>query len=59
MAGDDGASVSVERAAGARYDAFAPGGSLSGGDPVYVMIRPERIDLVTERPPAPWPCRPR
>ena len=45
-----GATVTVDTTAGARYDAFAPGQSLRSGDPVYVMIRPERIDLVSERP---------
>ena len=50
MAAADGATVTVDASVGARYDAFAPGRSLRGGDPVYVMIRPERIDLVFERP---------
>jgi ABC-type Fe3+/spermidine/putrescine transport system ATPase subunit len=45
-----GATVTVDTSVGARYDAFAPGRSLRSGDPVYVMIRPERIDLVPERP---------
>ena len=45
-----GATVTVDTAAGARYEAFAPGRSLRAGEPVYVMIRPERIDLVGEHP---------
>jgi ABC-type Fe3+/spermidine/putrescine transport system ATPase subunit len=45
-----GATVTVDTAGGARYEAFAPGRSLRGDDLVYVMIRPERIDLVTEPP---------
>ena len=28
----------------------APDGRLRSGDAVYIMIRPERIDLVAERP---------
>ena len=45
-----GATVTVDTEAGARYEAFAPGQSLGAGDRVYVMIRPERIDLVSEPP---------
>jgi ABC-type Fe3+/spermidine/putrescine transport system ATPase subunit len=50
VAATAGATVTVGTPAGARYEAFAPGRNLRGGDPVYVMIRPERIDLVSERP---------
>ena len=50
VAATAGATVTVDTAAGGRYEAFAPGRSLRGGDPVYVMIRPERIDLASERP---------
>ena len=47
-----GPTVSVDTADGTRYDAVAPDGRLRSGDAVYVMIRPERIDLVPERPAA-------
>jgi ABC-type Fe3+/spermidine/putrescine transport system ATPase subunit len=45
-----GATVTIGTATGARYEAFAPGRRLQGGDAVDVMIRPERIDLARERP---------
>jgi len=45
-----GATVTVDTGSGARYEAFAPGRGLLNGDRVYVMIRPERIDLAAERP---------
>jgi len=50
VAAADGVTVTVDTSGGARYGAFAPGGRLRGGDAVYVMIRPERIDLVPEPP---------
>jgi ABC-type Fe3+/spermidine/putrescine transport system ATPase subunit len=50
VAATTGATVAVDTAAGGRYHAFAPGQSLRSGAPVYVMIRPERIDLVSECP---------
>jgi ABC-type Fe3+/spermidine/putrescine transport system ATPase subunit len=45
-----GATATVDTPGGARYHALAPAKRLQGGDRVYVMIRPERIDLVPERP---------
>ena len=45
-----GAMVTVDTPDGGRYDAFAPDGRLRSGDAVYVMIRPERLDLAAERP---------
>ncbi len=45
-----GATVTVDTSVGARYGAFAPDGRLRGGDAVYLMIRPERIDVVPEPP---------
>ncbi len=45
-----GSTVSVDAPGGARYEAFASDGALRSGDAVYVMIRPERVDLVPERP---------
>jgi len=50
VSGAAGPRVTVETTGGTRYDAFAADGRLRGGDTVYVMIRPERIDLVPERP---------
>jgi ABC-type Fe3+/spermidine/putrescine transport system ATPase subunit len=50
VTGAAGPRVTVETTGGTRYDAFAADGRLRGGDAVYVMIRPERIDLVPERP---------
>jgi ABC-type Fe3+/spermidine/putrescine transport system ATPase subunit len=45
-----GATATVHTAAGARFTVFSPGHGFRDGDPVYVMIRPERIELVPERP---------
>ncbi|HXJ84199.1 MAG TPA: ABC transporter ATP-binding protein [Candidatus Methylomirabilis sp.] len=45
-----GPTVTVDTPEGVRYDAVAPDARLQSGDAVYVMIRPERIDLLTERP---------
>jgi len=50
VTGGAGPRVTVETIGGTRYDAFAADGRLRGGDAVYVMVRPERIDLVAERP---------
>src|SRR5262249_58247778 len=50
VTGAAGPRVTVETTGGTCYDAFAADGRLRGGDTVYVMIRPERIDLVPERP---------
>jgi ABC-type Fe3+/spermidine/putrescine transport system ATPase subunit len=45
-----GSTVTIDTPAGARYEALAPDRRLQGGDRAYAMIRPERIDLVPERP---------
>ena len=50
VAAAGGAMVTVDTPDGGRYDAFAPDGRLRSGDAVYVMIRPERLDLAAERP---------
>ena len=47
-----------DTAGGGRYDALAPGAAACRvAIRVYVMIRPERIDLVSERPAGASPCR--
>jgi putative spermidine/putrescine transport system ATP-binding protein len=49
VAGVDGTHISVEAAVGGRYDALARDGRLQAGDGVYLMVRPERIDVGTDR----------
>jgi ABC-type Fe3+/spermidine/putrescine transport system ATPase subunit len=49
VAGVDGSRLSVEAAVGGRYDALAREGRLRAGDGVYLMVRPERIDVATDR----------
>jgi ABC-type Fe3+/spermidine/putrescine transport system ATPase subunit len=49
VAGVDGSRLSVEAAVGGRYDALARDGRLRAGDGVYLMVRPERIDVATDR----------
>jgi ABC-type Fe3+/spermidine/putrescine transport system ATPase subunit len=45
-----GVTVTIATPGGGRYGASAPDLHLRGGECVYAMIRPERIDLVPERP---------
>jgi ABC-type Fe3+/spermidine/putrescine transport system ATPase subunit len=44
-----GATATIDTSVGARFSAFSAGHDFRDGDPVYVMIRPERIDLAPER----------
>jgi ABC-type Fe3+/spermidine/putrescine transport system ATPase subunit len=46
----NGARVSVDVAAGGRYEALAHDAGLRVGDGVYLMVRPERIEVGAERP---------
>jgi ABC-type Fe3+/spermidine/putrescine transport system ATPase subunit len=48
VTGVNGTRISVEAAVGGRYDALAPAAGLQAGDGVYLMVRPERIDVVTD-----------
>jgi putative spermidine/putrescine transport system ATP-binding protein len=45
-----GITATIDTPVAGGFSALAPH-AVRHGDPVYVMIRPERIDLVAERPP--------
>ncbi len=45
----DGEAV-VDAAVGGRYPARMPGGGARSGDKVYLMVRPERVDVATAPP---------
>jgi len=50
VVGVNGTRVSVDVPVGGRYDALAHDAGLRVGDGVYLMVRPERIDVGIERP---------
>jgi len=45
IAAAEGARIQVETAAGTRFDDVPDPGGLSVGDPVFLLVRPERVEI--------------